>query len=368
MDCPLIKLNMEEMRLVYKILHIFNSNISKSYNLDSFYLSDGLDFSRIKNLLMLEKYEATDEQIYKCIQYLYITRGMLVKDSFIGKEDQYRLLLDKHFFQSSYQEFYQRVKNVTNIQRIILISDTHIGNKNIEDYNRIRNVYNYAKQNDVNFIFHLGDLFDKMNGEIEKDFEEIYLEQLNSFIDNYPIDVMTYCVLGNHDVDLNTFFQRRMMDSFDLRGLSYYNSNFYMFPKDETILEFGDQQIHFAHRLYFNWIIRNMKIKDLTDMYQYDGFNSSRYSIHICGHLHKGFICSINDDFFDKQNLYIGVPSLGKENNGAIAIQLDFNYSNDNVLSSVVIVPLYPDNSQVVRGEEYLWFPKQKNKEIKKCL
>ena len=366
MDCPLIKFSNKEYKIVYNILNIFRNQVSSTNEFGV--LSNSFSFDQIKKLLRVQNCEVTDEEIYKCIQYLHVTKGMLVRDNFVGRKDEYRLLLDERFYQSSYQEFYQYFENVTNIESIILISDTHIGNKSFEDYEQIRYVYDYAKKNNTTLIFHLGDLFDKMCHVGKEELSEIYLGQLTSFIDNYPNDVMTYCVLGNHDIDLNTFFQRRMMDSFDLRGLSYYNPNFYMFPKEEVSLDIGGQKVHFAHRLYLNWLIRNMKIRNLDDIYRYEGFNSSSYDIHICGHLHEGFICTIDDDNFGQQNLYIGVPSLSKKNNGVIAIQLDFSYLSDNSLESLIVSPLCIGVNQVVKSDEYVWFPKKVNKEIRKVL
>lgn len=78
----------------------------------------------------------------------------------------------------------------------LAISDTHIGS-NRERLDLLNEAYEYATKNNINIIFHCGDMLD--NNEEEKIPREDRVEYL---LKNYPYDknVITFAVLGNHDL------------------------------------------------------------------------------------------------------------------------------------------------------------------------
>lgn len=78
----------------------------------------------------------------------------------------------------------------------LAISDTHIGS-NKERLDLLNEAYNYAVKNNINIIFHCGDILD--NSKEEKINREDRVEYL---LKNYPYDknIITFAVLGNHDL------------------------------------------------------------------------------------------------------------------------------------------------------------------------
>lgn len=81
----------------------------------------------------------------------------------------------------------------------IFIADTHFGSK-YENYNYLDTVYEYAKQNGINSIIHLGDL---LQGSISNVVprKSMPIRQIIDVVDNYPFDeeIKNYILFGNHD-------------------------------------------------------------------------------------------------------------------------------------------------------------------------
>ena len=91
----------------------------------------------------------------------------------------------------------------TNSLRVIVSSDTHLGNTN-QNLKALNEEYNYAKKNNINVIFGCGDL---LNGLCTtfcgRVIDKKYNEQLEKALKNYPYDpsIINYTTLGNHDKD-----------------------------------------------------------------------------------------------------------------------------------------------------------------------
>jgi len=114
-------------------------------------------------------------------------------------------------------------------EKIILISDTHIGSKN-ENLEYLRQVRDFIKQNNFKYLIHAGDLGDGMVNYHRK--VSTYPKQLEHILKNYDLglDIYQYILGGNHDKK----YQKRSEDILKLleeqnpkiENLGYYQAYF----------------------------------------------------------------------------------------------------------------------------------------------
>ena len=311
---------------------------------------------------------AQEKQLYNILYYMLVVKGIVIKDDYINGKEKFKLL-EPYYQRSAYQEHYEHLTVKEGDQRILLISDTHLGNESLMDLEMLQAIYHYASDHDISWAFHLGDLFDRHVLEDSIETLKMYEKQLLSFQENYPDFIKTYGILGNHDLIYHQAYQNRFGTSFDLRGLTLLNPNFYMFPQDTLVTKFGNEKIHFSHRVYLNWILPSMCLDCLEDIEKFKPyFPGSNYNISISGHVHQAFIYTALDPIRQKNNLYIGVPSTSKKNsNDTAALLMNLHYK-DNNLAKLDIVPLQYINQQVREGEEFCYSPHESKQLVKKLL
>ena len=312
-----------------------------------------------------------DKILYNVIDYLFVSKGCIVRNDFINEEADY-VLLDEHLWNSTYSRSYYSLIDKTDIdKRILLISDTHIGNSNIEYFTLLNNLYIYARNMGIKTCLHLGDLFDR---SISSYFD--FSRNINLFINNYPkTDIMTYSLLGNHDEVYKKYFnQKTVLRYYDFRSLSMYRKDLYMLPENSNIINFNDTDFHISHRLYYNFMVNDLKINKIKDLNNVDRlafpnmnlnyklFNPI-YKVNISGHLHQGFIKTIDN------SIYIGVPSTSKINQThSIATVLDIHYQDKKVFL-IEITPLYRDLfNEIVEGKTIYHELNEKSKTLSKTL
>lgn len=312
-----------------------------------------------------------DKILYNVIDYLFVSKGCIVRNDFINEEADY-VLLDEHLWNSTYSRSYYSLIDKTDIdKRILLISDTHIGNSNIEDFTLLNNLYIYARNMGIKTCLHLGDLFDR---SISSYFD--FSRNINLFINNYPkTDIMTYSLLGNHDEVYKKYFnQKTVLRYYDFCSLSMYRKDLYMLPENSNIINFNDTDFHISHRLYYNFMVNDLKINKIKDLNNVDRlafpnmnlnyklFNPI-YKVNISGHLHQGFIKTIDN------SIYIGVPSTSKINQThSIATVLDIHYQDKKVFL-IEITPLYRDLfNEIVEGKTIYHELNEKSKTLSKTL
>ena len=118
----------------------------------------------------------------------------------------------------------------TNILRVIVSSDTHVGNS-FQRFDLLKETYDYCVKHDIHIIFNCGDILNgllpsKVGSVIIKDYEE----QIDFFLKNYPFDsnIINFMLLGNHDKD---FFngglnlkQILTKNRYDIKILNYEDS------------------------------------------------------------------------------------------------------------------------------------------------
>ena len=277
-------------------------------------------------------YIATKD-LYKYIYILHCNYKRIIRRDYWDSNPEFEGL-DKYYWDSSYQRnFYSFEQKSKNSITFLLMSDTHIGNAQFFDCKLLNAIYDYAIGKGATRCFLLGDLFDGNKNASLLDQDELE-RQINIFADKFPNDgkLLTYCLLGNHDIKLNEYLEKRnWWNASDLRELTTYNNNFQMIPRHSFSSNVNDVNIHFSHYLYMSIFFKNLKINSLEDIEKakmifgnlvYD----PNYDFLISGHLHKGVIyTSFSPDNGDS-NLYLGVPSTSSINiNGVVAFIVTLN-------------------------------------------
>jgi len=287
------------------------------------------------------KNKYTFDDITYILNDFLANKEMIIKNDYYYKESKYTLLKER-FVKSPYTKHYNNFydDNPNKKKRILLISDTHIGNKKIANMKLINNIYEYAIKKECEWAFHQGDIFEG---------NEDSAEEINIFIREYPNYLRTISLLGNHDEKIK-----------NIRQLTKYkdNINFYEISKWATKLNHID--IHFSHRLFLSWLIDDKKINNISDIQDDEKWINKDYDLLISGHLHCGIIYSTQID--DKQILYLGVPSLSNINIGrpcAYIIELNNSDLIIKVLSS-------DSNYKIYEKENFIWHFKDPNKVLRK--
>lgn len=327
-----------------------------------FKIKDKVRLSEIRNYLREIKFSYTEEELIWVIYYMFIKRGTIIKNDFWNKEEEY-IRIDSYYELSSYtKHYYSFDVDDYNTKKILLISDTHIGNKRLEDFTMIDKVYDYAIKNGATKCFHLGDVF---TGDINwnEDFDlKSKHNQIKRFIDNYPrpkkTEMMTYSILGNNDEEIdNLLWHDGYSDYYyDLRQLTYFNPSFYMFPREYISVDFLDKKFHLAHKFHHSMLIHNLRLTCPEDLIKQDMWLDGDYSVRISGHLHTGLIYGAAPSQFSyNEQLFLGVPATIKENkNKAVAYLITLNYKNEHEITDMDISILNCDNNYKIEEVESL--------------
>lgn len=350
------KFNLDEChrKLLWPVEDILSSSdliVSDCYSV--FEERKGLSVNDIKNVLIKDGISFNEQDLFEVLQILQSNFKRIVRDEFWDKDTQYRWL-DRQLWEHKSQEVhYSFDEDGYSNKTFLVISDTHIGH-DIFNGKLINNLYDYAILNGSTHCFHLGDLFHgckelsgniydlymRLNSKLISDFEEEFNRQMNIFINEYPIscEMKTYCVQGNHDEAMDRFLKfRNWCEACDMRKISIYNPNFYMFPRPHFVHKLNDFETHFNHRLYMSCVMDDLKIYDISDIDNKRELfgsllNDSHYDLLFSGHLHRGIVYSDRDMYRGINKLYLGVPSTSEINLcGAVGYLINMRESVMNI-------------------------------------
>lgn len=342
---------------------------NKIYNLifeieELFYKYHQLTISQIKNILDSNGYCYNLEEINLAVNILLADfgYGKIKRDDYWSKESIYKYIEDKYYHDSSYSRHYYsfEVDNNRN-KKFLLISDTHIGDLELENFEMLQNIYAFAKQQGVEVCFHLGDIF---SGKCLDDSKKI-LCPFDLFAKKYPNEIRTFALIGNHDEQNNTLLYNSPLSyEYALRQTTRYVSNFHVIPRKYWQAKFSNISFHFSHKFYYSWILPDKKLLSI------DEINSSLFKnycddVLISGHLHNGFLYNNSHDSIEQ--LYIGVPSTSNFNkNKTVGYIVSLNYNELDNLDNMNITLLISDNDKIKEGETVNWNFYKKNKIFKK--
>lgn len=309
-------------------------------------------------------------EIYEAVDYLLVEQGVIIRDDYWSKDAIFKYVFNEYYQDSAFtRHYYSFTVDDTNNKKFLLISDTHIGNSELENYKMLHNVYKYALENGATNCFHMGDIFSGIIGKSWS--EEDILKQFSLFSEFYPNfnGMKTYALIGNHDEFINGFFEKKAIPfEYDLRQLTKYASNFYIIPRKEWEIKLNNVMFHLSHRLYLNCFIRELKIKNLFEIEKSNILYNNKYDVLFSGHLHQGFI--YNNACNGCETLLLGVPSTTNLNiNGVVAYFIELNYDElNNVDSMDVTLLLCDSNNNISKGETINWSFSKNNKILKKSF
>lgn len=339
-----------------------------------FQKNEKLTLSQIKYLLEKSNISYNDSVLLYAIKYLFINKGVIVRNDFWGKEADY-FKVDEYRQCSSYSKHYYSFEiDDCNLNKFLLISDTHIGDESLEDFLLIDKIYDYAIKCGVKRCFHLGDLF---AGQINSGDFNLWdkLQQIKKFYNSYPkplpSEIVTYAIQGNHDEQIDDVLWHDGFSSYyyDLRELTFLNPSFYMFSRNFIKTQFSNIGVSFSHRFYHNTFCRRLRVTCLEDLINKNYLLDEKYDVHISGHLHKGLIYGVGESMVLQNNeIYLGVPSTSKLNiNGVVAYLVTINYNYQNDVTSMDVTTLNCDGNYIIsNGDSFSWKFNQNNDVYKK--
>lgn len=119
------------------------------------------------------------------------------------------------------------------IEKVIFISDTHIGSKdeNIEYLNQVKY---FIENNNINYLFHGGDIGDGMVNYHK--YFNTYNKQIEHLLDIYfnKFEIKQYILGGNHDYKYkrkDVDILKLLSDNVLIENIGYYNAYFKIFDK-----------------------------------------------------------------------------------------------------------------------------------------
>lgn len=288
-----------------------------------------ISINTIYEYLNLYNFGFTKEELENALSIMMIEYRSVIKNNYLMKSDEY-CLLDQDKRNTRFAIAYRKLIDdmPCNNKSFLLISDTHFGSEK-ENYELVKNLYSYAKKQNVCACFHLGDIFNKMDGDNIDIIKKLY----KMFEIHYPKGIKTYSICGNHDQYMHTVCPIRPLYDIpkidiplDIRILNRLNSDFNSFASEYFSTTINNVKFHFNHKLYINSVERDKKIDKLSDIDDKSNVFSCDEKILISGHLHDGFIYTTSN------NIYLGVPSSSNLNkNGIVGYILDVNNEGCNI-------------------------------------
>lgn len=335
-----------------------------------FSINDLISYLDYKNI------EYTLDELKVCLNILLCEFSSIARHDLYSGKVLYEKLSERYQdtrFAKGFCDFYDDCKY--DDKRFVLIADTHIGNYEVQSFDIINGIYNYCVDNNINNVFHLGDLLDGLKPNVlGNDRLEKFDEQIKIFLDNYPNinGIKTYSICGNHDEVIHgADGVSCILDIYgptyrDLRALSRDKDNFIFYGHENFNIKFSDQDFRFGHRLYINPFERKKILHHVDEIDADIKEVSNDYSVCICGHLHSG-VLFVDTDCYGRDKCFITVPSTSLLNvDGVVGFNIDL-INSDGCLDKMIITELRcDDNKNIYDGESYEYKFREKNKALRK--
>jgi len=175
------------------------------------------------------------------------------------------------------------VPNTKDHIKLLLISDTHLGNK----YDRLdilRYLYDKADKNGTNYVLHSGDMCEGISNRPEQIYslkEASYTGQRDYVIEKYPKSgLTTYLIAGNHDL---WWFKKCGADI--CKDISNHREDIHYLGSDCEDLQIGKLKIRLFHGVGGNAYAKSYKLQKYLDSIPME----ERPHILQTGHIHQAF-------------------------------------------------------------------------------
>ena len=354
---------------------IFDKDSDLFYDFKKYTISDIMELIECMDISKRSKeYLLNKDNLYACLIFLVMQGKVLIGDV-IGGDNTYQIL-PRDFMGRSY--FFKNSDiSVACPNKFLVVSDTHIGDNNIEDFSMIHTIFRYAKYIlNIDTAIHLGDVFQgirldkgsyKGYNYSSPEVRKILDEQLEKFQKYFPDFLKVIAIEGNKDESivqyLSNFFVSGSRANHML--LSFMKPNFHLLRKREYgyYIDSKGIRIGLSHPLRFNDFFPYVKTYDID---RNDSFaellkkvNSRDVDVSLSGHYHFNVNRIINDDNGITRRVCEVAPSLSKlcyeTEEPCCAIVFRFITNEDNYTTDFGITPLYYRNNKVVEGEERIY-------------
>lgn len=363
-------------KLVYLI---YNSSEKYNYFIKNEYKDNNIDKVNNQLYLMLQ-----DSGIIKKNLDILAMRLQIERIDVIGGENKYKLIPQDQ----QKRKYLNSKSNVVldHPTRILLMSDSHIGNNKIQDFDLINNIVIFAiNEFGVTECIHLGDIFegikldkgpfkglDYNNPEVRT----ILYNQIQDFYNYFPDNIKTLALEGNHDTSIINFLQSHYIkfNYLNVMALSLLKPNFRLIRAYEFghVLTLNNFKLRLNHRFQYNMFENNVKTTELdTDPFiaDFKNLDFDQVDLSIFGHFHYSTHRTLLDNISSKKKEYEVIPSISKLNiNSCVAKILEFNYDSDNNIIGYSLIPIYATSQkQIYIGEKVSYhINSNQNESIKK--
>ena len=312
--------------------------------------------------------------LYQCLTLLAM-QGFVVVGDVINGDDTYQIL-PRCMMQRSY---FARHSDITigEGKRFLVVSDTHIGDSMVEDFDLIDKVFHYARDIlGIDTALHLGDVFQGIRLDkgpyagysyFSSEVQKILDEQLEKFKKYFPDYMKVIAIAGNKDESIVDYLNIKNVLGVKANTflLSLMKSNFHLLQKRENgyIIDSDGIRISLSHPLRFNNFFPYVKTYDVDS----DGFcgpffkklNDNHVDVFLSGHFHFHMNYAIDDDNGYTRRIYEVVPSLSKlcSETEDHCVGLVFRLIENDLGKTTYygVMPLYYKQNQVIEGEEVIF-------------
>lgn len=347
-------------------------------NVDNFFCrancSDLISLNQIEDYLKSKNISYTKKQLNACLNILMCEFSSIIRhDTYSGKVS-FQKLDERHQDTKFSKGYYDFSDDSIGNKRFVLISDTHIGNPQVQSFEIIKGIYDYCLKNGIGNVFHLGDLFDGIKPCVVENRIDYFDEQIKIFLENYPdkAGINTYSICGNHDEiihgkdNIGCILNINGPTYRDLRTVSRDISTFNFYSDENIHITFANKKFRFGHRLYINPLVQRKVLHCVDEIASDIKKTSNKFPVCISGHLHNAFIF-FDTDCYGEDKCFISVPSTSLHNSDGVVgfnIELIDSYGE---LDKMIITELCCNNgSTIYEGESYEYSFKEKNKSLRK--
>ena len=390
----ILRLTQEESNSIYYLRNILISKKNALINLPDYYKDFFYEYEKytideimmeiIKDNTIPENIKSTilNKKMLHDVLILFALLGEVVTIDNLDGENQYQYV-PKNLIDSAFTRGFSEI-NIGSCERIILIADTHIGNEEIEDFDMINNVIDYAyTKYGIDIALHLGDVFEGVRLDKGKykgytihseEIQQILYNQLEKFSKYFPKKVKVTAIAGNHDENIINYLNTINYLGHNLNHLylSIINPNFHMIQRNmrynngiqnsKLVVNGQNIRINLSHPLTFNMFfpyVKTYQIEESGFSTPFKNKNTAKMDLYISGHFHFNMNYDILDDNNITQRRYEVIPSLSKlnqETEDKCASKI-IRFIRDDLgnITHYGITPLYYINKKTIEGEEIVY-------------
>ena len=183
---------------------------------------------------------------------------------------------------ANYEDKKVRIPIKGNVIRFGVVSDTHLGSRYCQN-SFLKWTYRHLKKHGATFVLHGGDIVDGEHVYRGQDYEvhaHGFDAQLEYTVENYPRDLPTYFICGNHDL---SWFERGGADIG--LALTSRRPDLHYLGQMGSYVYFGNVKAYLVHGMGFPAYALSYKLQRMVAELS----TENKPNIMIMGHFHTAF-------------------------------------------------------------------------------